>query len=383
MRIAAIGDLHLGRALYGYDLTPHVRDKMYRFFDLCVNKDVRTAVVLGDVFDHPTPPEHLRKMVVQWFNEFERARINLFVLVGNHDVMSNPESPSALESLRVVDWDYVQVVDRPIQFLRRLFFVPFPSPGLYETIDEWFGEVADVQEVLKPGAVAFTHLGVEGAKVGEQEFPYRGSDYNIPEVMLTDDHIEKIVCGHVHKPQDVGKVVISGAAERLRFDERGDRRAFILINLQRRLTVARVPYGSKALTLRQIELDASGWAHGGTPPTTQEMITTIGPTDVRQAIVKVRPFVDEYSTVDWSVIEAEFYRKQALMVFVAPPIRTKRERKQKHETKATSSKVTAQRFIRARIADKNERVRVTRLFENLRKRIEDDGKSESSIPGVG
>lgn len=377
IRIAVIGDLHLGRLLYGYDLTPHIRSTMYRFFDLCVSHKMHAAVVLGDVFDRPTPTEALRKIVVQWFNEFERAGINLYVLVGNHDAMSNPESPSALESLRVVDWNYIQIVSRPMRVAGRFLMVPFPSPGLYDTPDEWLVELASEQEGLRQASVAFTHLDVYGAVVGEQAFPYRGSDYQIPDVMLEDDFIDLIVGGHIHKPQKVGKVKLVGAAERLRFDEREDDRAFTILRGDRiddtnALEVVDCPYSAEALDLRQVEVDASAWGNPSGVPSTQDVIDSIAAWDVKGAIIKVQPVIDHQSSVDWSAVESELHRQGALSVVVAPPILAQRIDPE-DAAQVSEPKEAAKQFIASKIADKKERAKVGRMFKQLRERLADEG----------
>ena len=135
MRIGIIGDTHLGRKLYGYDLTGAIRRVMYKFFEFCVNEQVDLAVHLGDMFDTITPTIAHQKLAVQWLNEFERAGIQLRVLTGNHEVSAGSKATTALDCIKAIPYKYVDVVKYPLALSPadspELLFLPFPAPGSF------------------------------------------------------------------------------------------------------------------------------------------------------------------------------------------------------------------------------------------------------------
>lgn len=371
-RLAVIGDLHLGKTLYGYDLTPHARRAMYSFLDLCVASRVDIAVCLGDIYDRPAPPTPVRKMVSQWVNEFQRAGIDLYLLSGNHDATTSPDAPTALESLRVlIVPSLVHVVDRPTLLDCGALLLPFPSPGIYATRDEYD---KDVQRVMRQGTttLVLAHLTMDGASVGEQDFPYHGSDHGLPACLSQ----EMVLIGHVHKPQTVSPIRhVVGSADRTSFAERNEERGFVLLSMvpdsQGLSTWARkVVLRPDALELVQIEPDVSLWGTGGHPPTTEEIIADHAD-KVRGALVKVTPIIDDRASVDWSRVEAGLIEAGALRVFMGPATRAQ-SAKAKRKTGLVSAdpEVAATRYIRQRVSDKIERKRVLEVFKRLQKEVE-------------
>lgn len=362
--IAVLGDLHLGRHLYGYDLTPHIRRTMYRFLRFCLAKGAGAVVQLGDVFDSSTPKEEHRKALVQWCNEFRGHPFNLFLMTGNHDVSSNKAAPSALETLRCLDLEHVTIVDRPMYIpgqvsgvdpgkaLRLpMLFLPFPSPGIYQSFDEYLDEIPDE---VDEDTVVFSHLNVEGAKLGDQEFLYRGGDYYLPLLGLTT------IAGHIHKPQSVrGGIEIVGAAQRLRFDESLGSRWFTLVDDR---GVRR--YRTSALGLATLEIDVSGLSHGGSAISTEEAIAMIDDSDVGGKLIKLVPYVDDSSMVNWEDVRASLYAAGAAHVVMAPPVKMRRE-KEKRRRKLVDPVEAATGFVRDRVKCDDDRKVLVKMFKQL------------------
>jgi DNA repair exonuclease SbcCD nuclease subunit len=367
-RVAVIGDLHLGKTLYGYDLTPHVRRAMYEFLDLCVELRVDSAVCLGDVYDRPAPTAALQKIVVQWCNEFERAAIDLHLLVGNHDATSSAATPSALEPLRVVaPFKHVCVVDRPTIVQGVGMMLPFPSPGIFHSEDDYTAAVAALPGVAV--ARAYSHLNIDGAKVGEQAFPYRGAEHGLPE----GDPWDLLIGGHIHKPQRIRSRAawLPGAAERLSFAEKDEPRTFAVIDGVKPKAYLR----ASALRLVGVELDVSGWGNvGGSPPTTADVLRELEPR-VDGALVKLAPIVDDRTVVDWPAVERGLLAAGAVMVTITPSVQARREVRKVNRTAATDAGFVAARFIKQRIQDKHEQKRLLRTFEQIRKEV-DHGERE-------
>jgi DNA repair exonuclease SbcCD nuclease subunit len=359
--IGVLGDLHLGRSLYGYSLTLMIRSAMYRFLHFCIKHEVKIAVALGDIFDNPRPTIEQEKIAIQWCNEFERAGINLFLINGNHDATGKAGLGSALDVIRANRFTFVNVINRPTLIKRLpsavpytgppLYFLPFPCPSLYQDPEAW--ERAATSNVER-GAITFCHLNIEGAKVGEQDFPYRGDHFNLPSKIIKLSRL--VVAGHIHNPQRVGKTIqIIGAAERLRFDERNHDRYFTLIG-DRVVHYRR----SDALHLRQLLLDASGGE-----VTTEDVKRVVKDQDVKGAIVKLAPYVDELSTVDWTEVASEVYKQGADHVVVAPPKQVKAKTVRRIAKGRIDTFEVARRFIIARIKDKRERKLIYKRFKRI------------------
>ncbi len=383
MHIAVLGDLHLGRSLYGFDLSPHIQRVMWDFFEFCKQGPPCIAVQLGDVFDRPTPTERQRKVVAQWCNEFTRAGIPLFILVGNHDAMAKHSSASALQYLKASTGEHIWIIDRPTlirptddeRACANLLMLPFPSPGIYDGSEEFF---EDAEQALQSRdedyqTIAFAHLNIEGAKLGNQEFVYRGADFSLPE----RDEVDQYICGHIHKPQRIrNKVEVVGAAERLRFDETGQQRFFGLVKITTKeeyasFSISRV-LRHNALNLVELEVDASGMSKPDEAPSTDEVISDIAKADINRAIVKLTPFVDKHTMVDWSAVQNWLYADGALHVHVAAPVQVTEERaKGKSRVTVKDPEKAAKGFIKERVRSKKERMALFSMFVQALREVED------------
>lgn len=367
MRIALLGDLHLGKSLYGVDLSPYIKCCMWDFVEFCRQTEADMVVQLGDVFDRPTPTEEHRKIVSQWCNEFTRMGIPLFILVGNHDVMARKESPSALQYLKAgARSSNPWIVDRPMLLPMdgavKCLFLPFPSPGIYsasEYSEDTESAISDYVDIV------FAHLNVVGAKLGNQDYVYRGGAYHLPKLG------SKVFCGHIHTPQQLGDICIVGAAERLRCDEAGQYRYFGLVTIDKEEVSYKRLLRHTALDLVVLEIDASSNNRGG-PPSTDDVISDIARTEgYTRAVIKITPFVDERSIVDWGVVRNWLYSDGAEHVHLAPPVNAGKKRdeksKQKYERDPEKAATT---FIKGRIKDKKEQADLMDLFLQTLKELD-------------
>lgn len=388
MNIGVIGDLHLGRSLYGYSLSDSIRNSMWEFVSFCKRYSVDTAIQLGDVFDRPIPTEADRKLVAQWCNEFDRAKIPLFILGGNHEAMARESTPFALQYLKAGSqksnpW----IVDRPLVFQPaddckldvNLILLPFPSSGIYDSATEYNEDVEHALRRLDGSytSVCFSHLNVTGASLGNQEFVYRGADYVLPDCITCTT-----IAGHIHTPQTIGnRIEVIGAADRLRFDEAGQPRYFGLVTTTKDAVHVTRYVRTTALNLLELVVDASGSNRLNRAKTTDEVIEELANHESRccfqWSVVKVVPYVDRYSVVDWSEVRNWLYSDGARFVQIAPPILVEHEKKVRMRRKrkvisATDPEQAALMFLRSKVSSKSERVALFNLFGKALRQLDND-----------
>jgi len=325
--IGIIGDTHLGKIIHQHDLTPYIRHMMWKFFEFCIERKVKIAVHLGDVFDSPRPTLANEKVLVQWANEFERAGIKLFLLTGNHDVTAHKAVSSALAVLKASPYEHVQVIDRPHAIVAgalSLLFLPFPSPSLFSNYNSYLEEVTEAYQEAQGNTCIFSHLNVEGVKLGTQDFVYRGADFHLPLDITDRKDVVSVVNGHIHKTQTLEGVHMLGAAQRTTFGERDNDVRFGFIDNSGDLKVRSV--STHAINLQQIEIDAS--AQQGSPITTEQAIARLPLASFEGAGVKITSLVDANSLVDFGEVEEVIYDAGALFVAMGSPINVERQKKQ-------------------------------------------------------
>ncbi len=316
---AVLGDLHLGRTLHGYDLTSAIMDVLYDFLqEIETRPDLDFCVLLGDVFDTNRPEQRHQTLFLEWVRAFVKSTpATLYILVGNHEALASKQTycHSALGIVEAAGFSSVHVVSRPI-YRGGFLFLPFPTPSFYKNQQVYDAEVHDLIEDM--GVIcAFTHLNLNGAKLNDTDWEYRGGDftYNLP---------FDAIAGHIHKRQDIDasgpneaigtKICVLGAAGRLRFSEASNTPQMMFV---RRSEVGFVDINFPKL--RELYLEGEN---------TQEILDSLLDMNLSKTLVKVQRRTD--ATVDWDLVEERLVQQGALSVKMEP-IQTTNTQQQVHD----------------------------------------------------
>jgi exonuclease SbcD len=97
---------------------------------------------------------------------------------------------------------------------------------------------AEVQEQPDIPAVLTAHLSVSGAKHGSEQSVMIGRDVVVMKSLLADPAWDYVALGHIHKHQELNggqrpPIVYPGSLERIDFGEEGERKGFVLVELER------------------------------------------------------------------------------------------------------------------------------------------------------
>ena len=106
MRVAAVGDAHLGRSYYPVT-TPEGVNQRERDFELAFEAAVDAAlgeepdlvVWLGDVFDHPRPTYRSFRVAQRGLARIREHGVAAVVISGNHDTPRLPGTGSPYSAL--------------------------------------------------------------------------------------------------------------------------------------------------------------------------------------------------------------------------------------------------------------------------------------------
>jgi len=122
----------------------------------------------------------------------------------------------------------------------RFLFIPFIERLMLEKLNIKDSPQKYIEDKLKKklkkipkdkSIIVFSHLNFLGAKDGGgTELPVH-NDLFIPQFLLKDKRVKKVFNGHVHSPQELGKLIVPGSLETLRYGE-GIKRFFIRVNYE-------------------------------------------------------------------------------------------------------------------------------------------------------
>lgn len=142
------------------------------------------------------------------------SKIEIFILVGNHDLMNEKGSEHGLNYLR----PYARIIDKPtrIKSFENTVFIPYQT------------DTAKLQEILSticnPGDLLVMHQGIQNAYMG---------DYVQDKTSISAKLLENFVCisGHYHRHQTVGTLTYIGSPYTTSFGEANDGpKGFLVVN---------------------------------------------------------------------------------------------------------------------------------------------------------
>ena len=129
MRVAAIGDAHLGRSYYPFTTEAGVNQREYDFersfeaaVDVALAQEPDLVIWLGDIFDHPRPTYRSFRVAQRALARIRDHGLPVVVISGNHDTPRLPGTGSP----------YSALADSfpEMHFAHRLAYERFELPGL-------------------------------------------------------------------------------------------------------------------------------------------------------------------------------------------------------------------------------------------------------------
>ena len=209
--IGIIGDLHL-KSLLGYsDLIADNRiPEKKEVLDFIVKElqDCDRIIFCGDQFNFKNNPSSVVAEFVDFIESFEQSI--LYILSGNHDKCA--DGKTAVDFLKHIKnkrkW---RIITDKIEIIDKFVFLPYlTKPELGVTTNQ--KGIEKVMNMLSSssGDILFTHYAISDSLVKN------GVTTNVfDEIVLPKVELEKkyklIVAGHIHTPQQVGKVLIPGS----------------------------------------------------------------------------------------------------------------------------------------------------------------------------
>jgi DNA repair exonuclease SbcCD nuclease subunit len=188
--------------------------------DYCVRQGIKNVAILGDVFEKRGV---IDSVVYNAFTDdlkgFLEADIDVYIIPGNHDqdLISNATESNSLEPLAKLS-PKLHIMSKPkiVPFFHaKVFFVPY------------IHDAKELERYMKLYATeyAFIHAGILGAKLID-------SDYKVKHGLDVSQYPNtKIFSGHYHTPQVVGNAVYLGSPLHHRFNDEGQEKNFIDLDL--------------------------------------------------------------------------------------------------------------------------------------------------------
>ncbi len=85
MKLLHLGDLHIGKYLYEFDLIEDQKYILSKLLDMMEEKQVDAVLIAGDVYDKSIPSEAAVRLLDWFICRLAEKRVKTFIISGNHD----------------------------------------------------------------------------------------------------------------------------------------------------------------------------------------------------------------------------------------------------------------------------------------------------------
>ncbi|HWE57645.1 MAG TPA: metallophosphoesterase [Acidimicrobiales bacterium] len=231
MRIAAIGDAHLGRSYYPYTTEGGVNQRECDFecsfegaIDLALAQAPDLIVWLGDIFDHPRPTYRSYRLAQSALARIRDHGVRVALITGNHDTPRLPGKGSPYSALADTFPE--------MHFAHRLAYERFDLPGLAIhavpqtlTVDAALDALAQAATGRQPGV---TNLLLTHPRITQLQPRY--ADINEIEVDAGLLQSDLVLLGHYHTYAKVAEGMwYAGAPDTFSFADDPDRAKGIVV----------------------------------------------------------------------------------------------------------------------------------------------------------
>ena len=269
VRLLHFSDLHLGAESYGrFDPETGLSSRMGDFLavldqvvDYALERDVHLVLFAGDAYKSCDPsPTHQREFARR-IGRLARAGIPIVLLTGNHDVPNARGRANAVSIFETLEVENVYVAAKPATFRIetpggpvQIVTLPWLGRSMLASLDEYKNQtieemretilekaeqiILSLNEGLDPDvpAVFLAHASVFGATYGSERKTILGQDLILPFSLYANPAFDYVALGHVHKYQvlnDSPPAVYSGSLERVDFGEEGERKGFVIAEVEK------------------------------------------------------------------------------------------------------------------------------------------------------
>jgi DNA repair exonuclease SbcCD nuclease subunit len=225
MRVAAIGDAHLGRSYYPFTTEAGVNQREFDFeqsfeaaVDLALAQDPDVIIWLGDVFDHPRPTYRSFRVAQRALARIRDHGRRAVVISGNHDTPRLPGTGSPYSALAD---SFPEMC-----FAHRLAYERFELPGLVVHAVPQMLTVQAALEALDEAArqrrAGATNLLITHPRLTQLQPRY--ADINEIEVDVSRLQSDLVLLGHYHTHAQVGdRMWYAGATDSFSFADEPER----------------------------------------------------------------------------------------------------------------------------------------------------------------
>lgn len=226
MKILAFGDIHFHHTHRFSHITPEgftVRELEHLqcadvIIDLVEKEKIDRVVFLGDLWSVVGDNMSCQTLhaVTEFFYKFAEKHVNIYAIVGNHDLGSHIGNRYSHKLKPFMSWANMYVYDKPT-INNNFVYMPYCISD--EQAQAFLENIPN-----KENKIVFSHLEIKGFPLGNGIETQHGVELSLLK------QFKMVLQGHYHSGTSFGKnIQIAGSTQRLSFKDQGKARNNILI----------------------------------------------------------------------------------------------------------------------------------------------------------
>jgi exonuclease SbcD len=236
--------------------------------DAAISEKVDLVIFAGDAYRDRSPAPTFQREWGKRMMRLSAAGIQTLLVVGNHDVSPAAFRAHTLQEFDTLQVPNIQVISKPVllgpEQLNGLPVQVIGIPwlnrsGLAASFEDEPSDSEDINEQMEAGltrvieglmdrldpalpAILASHVSVQGAAFGSERSVMLGRDVVLAGSLVRDERLDYVALGHIHRAQNLNEgghhpVIYPGSIERVDFGEVGDRKTYVIAELERNKTI--------------------------------------------------------------------------------------------------------------------------------------------------
>jgi len=257
LRVVWSSDFHLGLTTGEIDRTDEIVDILLYIAHYSKKIKADAVVLGGDIFHKNNPSEELIAKFILVMNAFAECECNIYVIVGNHDSVPNPNRLSCLSFIGKLKKKYpkfhlisdIKCIEFKVTDIGPVYFTFYPhitksvleryAPKNKLTTQQYIdNKTKKIFKKVGNGSYnyVFSHLNIKDVIPGSEENLLKKSEVYLPESLnMAQENFgilpPIVIQGHIHKRQDIDNIHIVGSPLHVEFGEHDTEKFFLDIHI--------------------------------------------------------------------------------------------------------------------------------------------------------
>lgn len=256
--LVAVGDIHLGSGKqFGPERYKDILNSLDQAIDYAIRKDVKYFAFLGDIYEHPSPPNYLRKEFAKRIQRLTHIQmVTIIILAGNHDFANGTHAFADLQQIYI---NNINVYDNYSDIIKKHEWLLIPHNEYVdrkeETWYDYFNSLVFSKKKnqdfsrKKKKRILLGHFPVSGSSIHDN-YNYESSEC-VTKGQLKKSKADLILLGDIHKPQKLfDNCYYVGSIDKRDFGEVNNKNRFMHVDWD--LKVKSVPVKTRKITRLEV-----------------------------------------------------------------------------------------------------------------------------------